>query len=384
MRTLMKVALVSSFFFATTAARAGEPVRLLETSPQNAKVLIESFPSQINRVTDETILVPESLVGQLSGKLHEATGRCGGFIDVTNESSKPRIRIAARDPLPRLGGKDPVIASMVSSVRADNLRGFVNMYSGKFKTRHARSKEGEEAPKWLREGWAKMAERAGRSDVKVELVPGAYNQNSVRITIPGKDASAPIVVLGAHLDSITLQGGATAPGADDDASGISALTEAYRVLLASDFHPNRTVQIFGYAAEELGLLGSRVIAEHYSQKGYKVRGALQLDMVAFAGKSKAVTFMTDYVDKQLTLWTEQVYGTYVGGPVKEDRCGYACSDHASWTRYNYPSVMPFESPFDEMNQRIHTTRDLWDELLDADYAAQFAKLAVAYAAELSN
>ena len=151
----------------------------------------------------------------------------------------------------------------------------------------------------------------------------------MRITIPGKNPALPVVVLGAHLDSINQQGEDLAPGQDDDASGIAALTEAYRVLLARNLHPNRTIEIFGYAAEELGLLGSRVIAESYQSSGAQVRAVLQLDMVAWPGDAKAVTFITDNVDPALTQWTEQLYGLYVGGDVKEDQCGYACSDHAS-------------------------------------------------------
>jgi leucyl aminopeptidase len=52
-----------------------------------------------------------------------------------------------------------------------------------------------------------------------------YPQKSVILTINGTDNAAETVVLGAHLDSINLNGTTEttrAPGADDDASGIAS------------------------------------------------------------------------------------------------------------------------------------------------------------------
>jgi hypothetical protein len=46
--------------------------------------------------------------------------------------------------------------------------------------------------------------------------------------------------------------------------------------------------------------------------------------------------------------------------------------------------MPFESKMDEMNPRIHSAKDIWDNKLDAEYASLFSKLGVAFAIELSK
>lgn len=39
------------------------------------------------------------------------------------------------------------------------------------------------------------------------------------------------------------------------------------------------------------------------------------------------------------------------------QCGYGCSDHASWTKYGYPSVMPFESLLGQDSPVIHSSSD---------------------------
>ena len=109
------------------------------------------------------------------------------------------------------------------------------------------------------------------------------------LTIQGTDLPNEIVVLGAHLDSINGSAGGsteqTAPGADDDASGIASLTEVIRVALASGWKPKRTVKFMGYAAEEVGLRGSNAIAQSFKTADSNVVGVLQLDMTNYKSGS---------------------------------------------------------------------------------------------------
>lgn len=373
--------------------------RVIETSTLYSKYFLKDFPNDIKIISQDPkitmLMVPWILVPKLSATIHKYTGHCGGFIDVTIEKTNAREIRKSRHmhqfangglSLPPLPHKREDVDGALKQIVPQNIKSFVNAYSGAFTTRVATSKAGVEAPKWLATQWQKMAHSFNRSDIQISLVdpPKGYNQNSVRILIPGSDPKAPIVVLGAHLDSINQNFGSTAPGADDDASGIAALTEVYRVLLANNVRPKAAIHIFGYAAEELGLYGSRAIAENYSSKQIPIKGVMQLDMVAYPGASRSLTFYDDFTSKELSVWTEQVYGMYIGLNVKHDKCGYGCSDHASWDRFGYPAVMPFESPFDGMNHRIHTKHDVWDDQLDEEFAAQFSKLAYAFAYLLSE
>lgn len=379
--------------------------RIIEAEPLIARYLVKQYPDQV-KLFDEgdlgaklnfqqfphlTLMVPQDMLPTISMASHELTGHCGGFIDVTEEKGLASHEIAKRPKLETEEYELPFIAEAKSEIvtgikqlNAKNIEAMVKVYSTKFRTRLASSEQGVQAAEWLKSQWQLMANKAGRDDVLVEsiLPPSGYDQKSVRITIVGSEKSLPIVVLGAHLDSIN--GSGTAPGADDDASGIATITEVYRVLLNQKFKPKATVQIFGYAGEELGLLGSRVIAQSYSSKGIPVRGAMQIDMDAYVGSNRKMTFMLDYVSKDLTIWSEQLYGIYVGSAFQEDRCGYGCSDHASWNRYGYPAVMPFETKMNDMNENIHSARDTWENGLDAEYALQFAKLAYAFVSELSE
>jgi leucyl aminopeptidase len=62
---------------------------------------------------------------------------------------------------------------------------------------------------------------------------------------------------------------AKAPGADDNASGIATITETIRVLMSNGFQPKKTLKFMAYAAEEVGLLGSKEIANDFKKKGLK-------------------------------------------------------------------------------------------------------------------
>jgi len=51
-------------------------------------------------------------------------------------------------------------------------------------------------------------------------------------------------------------------------------------------------------------------------------------------------------------------GTYLPAlKLGYDKCGYGCSDHASWNAQGYPASMPFESSMARDNPTIHTAKD---------------------------
>jgi leucyl aminopeptidase len=222
--------------------------------------------------------------------------------------------------------------------------------------------------------------------VSIDLFDQGYAQKSVIMTIRGTTRPDEIVVIGGHLDSIALGGkNANAPGADDDASGVATLTEVARVLLQSGYRPERTIQLMAYAAEEVGLRGSLAIARDYAKRKVDVIGALQLDMTNYQGSDKDIWLMKDFTDAKQNAFLVKLIETYVDATYGFDACGYACSDHASWTRIGVPASMPFESRMNDRNKQIHTKKDTLElSNNNAAHAAKFARLGVAYAIELAK
>jgi len=70
--------------------------------------------------------------------------------------------------------------------------------------------------------------------------------------IPGTDLADEVVAIGAHLDSWH-----TGTGATDNATGVSVMLEAMRILQALGTTPRRTIRILLWSHEEGGLRGSR-------------------------------------------------------------------------------------------------------------------------------
>jgi len=69
------------------------------------------------------------------------------------------------------------------------------------------------------------------------------------------------VVVGSHLDHLGIRGGQVYPGADDNASGSTAVLSIAKALSVNPLKPKRSILFIWFAAEEIGLIGSG----HYTQ-----------------------------------------------------------------------------------------------------------------------
>jgi len=325
--------------------------------------------------------------GALSEQLHERFHRCGGFmlhesIDDARASlhahADAHVGAAIDYTLDHGEAVRAVLPALDQSLLLETIRELSTQQN-----RYYRSPTGAAASVWLAQRWRSFTTRP---DVSVELFDHGYEQKSVVLTIPGGALANEVVVLGAHLDSISLgRSEGDAPGADDDASGIATLTEVARVLLASDFRPARTVQFIAYAAEEVGLRGSQDIVRTYKKRGVNVVGVIQLDMTNYQGSEKDIWLMKDFTNAAQNAFVTQLIDTYVGATWGLDACGYACSDHAPWYRAGVPASMPFESRMAQRNRSIHTARDTLEMSgNNAAHAIKFARLAAAFAVELGK
>lgn len=87
------------------------------------------------------------------------------------------------------------------------------------------------------------------------------------------------ILIGAHMDHLGLPNGVLHPGADDNASGVSALLEILRAFAASPVRPRRTVLFAFWTGEEEGKFGSGHYTRHPRWPLAKTRAYLNLDMI---------------------------------------------------------------------------------------------------------
>jgi len=334
----------------------------------------------------------------LSEFVHEKERRCGGDFAFDTQAKAEAFLRADRSREALLMQALPsytidnsaTVNPWLPQVTESNIRGTISSLSTNWPNRYYASSYGPAAATWIHDTWLNLA--AGRSDVTVEYFTGCTtcsNQSSVILTIAGHENADEVVVLGGHMDSISSTGSGNsmnAPGADDDASGISSLTEVLRIALASGWKPKRTVKFMAYAAEEPGLRGSAAIAANYKALGVNVVGAFQLDMTDYrTGSPYDMQLITDYSNPALQQFLRDLFDTYLA-PLGMTRgtytCGYGCSDHASWTANGYPAAFMYEGgdfPY------LHTPNDNLGVLGNtAQPSVAHTKLGLAYLGELAK
>ena len=341
-------------------------------------------------------------LGAIAERIHERELRCGGFFAFRTRVEADAF--VAGDRSAAVAGRAALVAYTIDNhatvdawlplVGEANIRGTISSLSG-YKNRYYTSTYGKNAAESIRSTWAGLG--GSRSDVVAELYTGCTNcstQPSVILTVQGADLPSEVVVLGAHLDSINGSAGGsteqTAPGADDDGSGIATLTEVIRVALANGWRPQRTVKFMGYAAEEVGLRGSNAIAQSFRNAGTNVVGVMQFDMTNYkSGNVEDMQLITDYSNAAMQTFLADLFDAYLA-PRGFNRgtytCGYGCSDHASWTSAGYPAAMMFEAgdasgyfPY------IHSANDTLANMANsAQNSVKFAQLGLAFVGELGK
>jgi leucyl aminopeptidase len=400
---LLKLCLFSTLCL-SLAASAGSPARkrawitIGDAAFRQIKTVapeLTSIDSRQVRVEDgsekvHAVVLDERKLVTIAGAIHQRMGQCGGFMYHASESEARAALDRRRLALPaRAYGihRRDVVEPMLANMQEKPIESTILALSA-FTNRYYASKSGVEASNWLLSAWRELA--AGREDISVaQVAHKGYPQASVTLTITGTDLADEYVVVGAHLDSIISFGmseTARAPGADDDASGVASMTEALRALIDSAYRPRRTIHVIAYAAEEVGLRGSQEIARQFKQANRKVAGVLQLDMTNYKGAPNDIYLLTDYTNAAQNAFIAELVAAYLPElKLGYDKCGYGCSDHASWDAQGYPASMPFESSFARDNPTIHTSRDtLANSGGQTAHALKFARLAAAYMVELSS
>ncbi|CAE6426172.1 unnamed protein product [Rhizoctonia solani] len=404
--TMLAVLAIGSFALASLTAGAAVPAGIRPINPDARLIKFGFGADQVEWVSQDALtLLREGHVDLTKGtdalraaypelgglsdaainRLGNHTHRGAGFIDITGmeyvRHGESNLQARATYPTPA-PSKYPALTTMFNSVSASGLRSTVSTLSS-YTTRYYKSTNAAAASTWIQ---TQFTSAAGSANVKT--VANSFSQPNVIATIPRKSGSTlnDVIILGAHLDS-TVGSSATAraPGADDDASGISIILQALQILKANGWSGSRAVEFHAYGGEEGGLLGSSTVAKQYKSAGKAVYAMLNFDMVAYQPTSKPVlTVLTD-TDASLQSFSQKLISSYVPeATLYTNKCGYACSDHFSWYNQGYPSVSIDESgPSDTyLNPYYHTASDTIDRL-DFDKASKFVKLALAWIVELS-
>jgi hypothetical protein len=241
--------------------------------------------------------------------------------------------------------------------------------------------------------------------IQVARHPQRASANIVNVLaiLPGRDTNR-VVVIGGHYDScicsVTPNGGvdstSTAPGADDDGSGASAVVELARVV--SHRYPkglNATVIFVLHAAEEQGLLGATHLAQRLKAEGKQVVAGMTDDIIGNVVAENGVVDSTSVrifaADPDSS--TSRELGRYVWGlgalymprfevvPVfRLDRIGRG-GDHSPYILAGWPGLR-FTERLENYKRQHLPTDDL--SHVNFGYVAQVARLNAATVISLAS
>ena len=96
--------------------------------------------------------------------------------------------------------------------------------------------------------------------------------------LPGIDPKAGNLLISAHLDHLGMVNGTIMPGANDDASGTTAVIELAHALAAGE-PMKRGILFVCYGSEEMGGFGSRYFGEHPPVPLSSIVANLELEMI---------------------------------------------------------------------------------------------------------
>jgi len=188
---------------------------------------------------------------------------------------------------------DPFIKSLTEQISADSLGSFIQHLQN-YGSRYAFHPNRRSIAVWLQEKYRSFGcpvveidsfylKYAG--DTYFNFPADSGWQYNVIATIPGSTDPDQIILIGAHYDSHCHydnqpQPMVSAPGADDNASGTAAALEICRIMLNNNYRPKSTIKFVAFAAEELGLLGSKDLAAKYNNSNANIKLMLNNDMIA--------------------------------------------------------------------------------------------------------
>jgi hypothetical protein len=172
---------------------------------------------------------------------------------------------------------DSSIVQITSAINLDSVRYFIQSLQD-FGTRFLFADTRDSVASWIKTQFLNM----GYTDVVVDSFEydGTWQKNVIA-TLPGIYEPDKINIIGGHHDSYSSGDPLIfAPGADDNASGTSAVLEMARVLKEQNYEPESTIKFITFGAEEYGLWGSKDYALKAYNSGMDINIMINHDMIS--------------------------------------------------------------------------------------------------------
>jgi Zn-dependent M28 family amino/carboxypeptidase len=298
---------------------------------------------------------------------------------------------------------------IIEEVNSTNLEKTVNDLSS-FYTRHTESEYLDDVAYWLTEKLQSICGREvyvqnftytpDKTDVEANndsninsnghrQEPLLYNLKNIVCEKPGSTNNT--VMISAHYDSRMEDinnSTARAPGADDNASGVSALLEVARIL--SNINLDHSIIFALFPGEEQGKLGSTYYADYIDKKDVDLDLLINLDMIGFSSNGTN-EFLVEYDNGNVVQDNDKfsrAAANFIKGVAEKytnlnATLGFVGnSDYLPFEALGY-TVIGFHDDGVTKNSRHHTTADTPDTL-NYEYLTSTTKLVLATILDLDR
>jgi len=215
--------------------------------------------------------------------------------------------------------------------------------------------------------------------VKAHKVSEAFETENVLGLVEGSDKKDELIVITAHYDHVGKAGDNIYNGADDDASGTSAvmeLAQAFSKAKKAGHGPRRSLLFMTVTAEEKGLLGSEYYSNNPEWPLDHTIANLNIDMIGRVDPEHEsepdylYIIGSDRLSQDLHQINEAVNTLYTGLKLDyrynaddDPNRFYYRSDHYNFARHNIPIVFYFNGTHDDYHQPTDTIEKIRFDLL---------------------
>ena len=235
------------------------------------------------------------------------------------------------------------------------------------------------------DAYRKERQKKGRLEVHpdsiVKLKQEVHQKLSMRNVlgmIPGKNTKE-YVIVGAHFDHLgidpALDGDQIYNGADDNASGVSAVLQIARAFLASGQQPERNVIFAFWDGEEKGLLGSKYFVQTCPFLS-QIKGYLNFDMIGRNNKPqqpKQVVYFYTAAHPVFGDWLKEdirKYGLQLEPDYRAWENPIGGSDNGSFAKVGIPIIWYHTDGHPDYHQPSdHADRLNWDKIVEITKAS---------------
>lgn len=235
------------------------------------------------------------------------------------------------------------------------------------------------------DAYRKERQKKGRLEVHPDSIVKLKQEVHQKLTmrnvlgmIPGKNTKE-YVIVGAHFDHLgidpVLDGDQIYNGADDNASGVSAVLQIARAFLASGQQPERNVIVAFWDGEEKGLLGSKYFVQTCPFLS-QIKGYLNFDMIGRNNKPqqpKQVVYFYTAAHPGFGDWLKEdirKYGLQLEPDYRAWENPIGGSDNGSFAKVGIPIIWYHTDGHPDYHQPSdHADRLNWDKVVEITKAS---------------